>query len=1188
MTATSARTRDGKDDRRSTGGPTVRLPLLPTACRMMAEPPWWRRLSGALESPGSTKARQPAHDPRVGTVPRPGSIGGDGSSCSRCHRSMRTPMPAGWLESLASPTCFASASSCSTGPWARCIQEHDARGGRLPRLALRATIRATCKGANDLPDADPARRRLRHPPPLPRGRRRHHLDEHVQRDAHRDGRLRPRAVGRGDEPRSRPAGPRGGGRRRGCRRPGAALGGRGAGPDEPHRLAVAGRQRPRGARASTFEQLADAYLEAARGLVAGGADLLLIETIYDTLNAKAAIFAVETLWDELGSRLPLVISGTITDLSGRTLSGQTVAAFWDSVRHARPLAVGLNCALGGDQLRPYAQELAAIADTFISLYPNAGLPNAFGGYDETPTDTAKVLRELARGRPAQHRGRLLRHDARAHRGHRRGGAGPAAPRVVPVVERRTRLAGLEPLDDRTRHAVRQRRRAHERHRLAPLRAPHRRRTATPRRSRSRASRSSRGAQVLDINMDEGLLDSEAAMTRFLRLVAAEPDICRVPVMIDSSKWSVIEAGLRAIQGRPIVNSVSLKEGEAEFLRQARLARRYGAAVVVMAFDEAGQADTVERKVAIATARLPAADRRGRLRARGHHHRPQHLRHRHRHRGARRLRGRATSRPCAASRRSCPASSPAAASRTSRSPSAATTRSARRSTRSSSSTPSRPGSTWPSSTRAPCRSLDDLEPDLRERVEDLVLDRRPDATERLLEVADEARSTGSGAERDLAWRDAPVDGAPEARARRGHRGLGRRGHRGGPARGRAAARRHRGAADGGHGRRRRPVRERPDVPAAGRQERPGHEAGGGASHPLHRGRASGRPRTAGEDVEPGRRSAGRIVMATVKGDVHDIGKNIVGVVLGCNDYEVIDLGVMVPWTRILETAKDEDADLIGLSGLITPSLEEMRVVASEMERAGFAPAAAHRRRHHLQGAHGGAARARLQRAGRPRRRRLTRGRRGGRAHGPGHARRRSSPHDAPSTPRSGASTRAASRRSAGRRSPRRARRACASTGRSTARRPARARASSGSGRSTTIPLEELVERIDWSPFFATWELSGRYPEILSDPVGGRRRTRPVRRCADDAAAGRRRAAAPRFAASSASGRRPPRPTTTSCCGPTSRATASSCGSTRSASRWPGRTSRPDLALSDFTAPLGSGARRPHRRLRGHRRARPGRA
>ena len=509
------------------------------------------------------------------------------------------------------------------------------------------------------------------------------------------------------------------------------------------------------ARSVSFEQLADAYLEAARALVAGGADLLLIETIYDTLNAKAAIFAVETLWDELGSRLPLVISGTITDLSGRTLSGQTVAAFWDSVRHARPIAVGLNCALGGDLLRPYAQELATIADTFISLYPNAGLPNAFGGYDETPTDTAKVLRELAEDGQLNIVGGCCG-TTPAHISVLAEAVRALPPRVVPVVERRTRLAGLEPLEigpDTLFVNVGERTNVTGSRRFARLIAEDRYAEAVEVARQQVES----GAQVLDVNMDEGLLDSEAAMTRFLRLVATEPDICKVPVMIDSSKWSVIEAGLRAIQGRPIVNSVSLKEGEAEFLRQAGLARRYGAAVVVMAFDEAGQADTVERKVAIATrAYRLLIDEAGfepedividpNIFAIGT--------------GMEEHSGYAIAFIEAVRR--IKAELPGALTSGGVSNVSFAFRGDNQVREAIHAVflfhAIGAGLDMAIVNAGALPVLDDIEPDLRERVEDLVLDRRPDATERLLAVADEARSSGSGAERDLAWRDAPVRSA----------------------------------------------------------------------------------------------------------------------------------------------------------------------------------------------------------------------------------------------------------------------------------------------------------------------------------------------------------------------------------------------------------------------------------------------
>ena len=412
-----------------------------------------------------------------------------------------------------------------------------------------------------------------------------------------DGGLRARAVCRGDEPRlciNRAGGSRRSDREESGQAP--ICGRRLSGPTSKTASLSPDVNDP-GARNVTWDQLVAAYSESARGLIAGGADILLIETIFDTLNGKAAIFAVESLFEELGFRLPLMISGTITDQSGRTLSGQTVGAFWNSVRHARPFAVGLNCALGARMLRPYVAELARIADVPVSAYPNAGLPNAFGGYDEQPPETSGVLGQLARegainlvggccGTTPDH----VRAIAKAVDG--------LPPRVMPEIEARTRLSGLEPLDigpDSLFVNVGERTNVTGSRAFARLIKEDRFAEAVEVARQQVDS----GAQVLDVNMDEALLDSEAAMARFLDLIAAEPDIAKVPVMIDSSKWSVIEEGLKHVQGRPVVNSLSMKEGEDEFLRQARLARRYGAAVIVMAFDEQGQADTTERKVAIA-------------------------------------------------------------------------------------------------------------------------------------------------------------------------------------------------------------------------------------------------------------------------------------------------------------------------------------------------------------------------------------------------------------------------------------------------------------------------------------------------------------------------------------------------------------------------------------------------------------
>ena len=511
-----------------------------------------------------------------------------------------------------------------------------ARRGGLPRRALRVVRPGDLAGDNDLlsltnPDVIRAIHRV-----LPRRRRRHHLHQHVQRHADLAGRLRPRGPLLRAERRGRGAGPRGGRRGRHAPTGRASSPGRWARPP----------RRPRSRPTSTTPAPATspstswsaAYLEEARGLVDGGADLLLIETIFDTLNAKAAIFALETLFDEHGRRWPVIVSGTITDASGRTLSGQVTEAFWNSVRHVRPLAIGLNCALGAEELRPYVAELSRVADSFVSAHPNAGLPNAFGEYDETPDHMAEVLGEFADQRAGQHRRRLLRHDGRAHRGDRRrrqgGGAAGACPRSPPAM----RLSGLEPVtitDESLFVNVGERTNITGSARFRKLIKDGDYDAALT----VAAQQVEAGAQVIDVNMDEGMIDGVAAMDRFLKLVASEPDISRVPVMVDSSKWEVIEAGLKCVQGKAIVNSISMKEGEEAFIEHARLCRRYGAAAVVMAFDEDGQADSLERRTAVCAARLPDPHRAGRLPGRGHHLRPQRVRGGDRHRGARDVRTR---------------------------------------------------------------------------------------------------------------------------------------------------------------------------------------------------------------------------------------------------------------------------------------------------------------------------------------------------------------------------------------------------------------------------------------------------------------------------------------------------------------------------------------------------------------------
>ena len=835
-----------------------------------------------------------------------------------------------------------------------------------------------------------------------------------------------------------------------------------------------------GARSVTFEELSVAYGEAARGLVAGGADLLLIETIYDSLNAKAAIFAVETLFDELGWRVPVMISGTITDASGRTLSGQTVAAFWNSVRHARPLSVGLNCALGARLLRPYIQELSRIADVPISVHPNAGLPNAFGGYDDPPSETSAVLRELADegavnivggccGTTPEH----IAMVAAAVAGKR--------PRRIPSVEGRTRLSGLEPLDigpDSLFVNVGERTNVTGSRRFAKLVLDGRYTDAVEVARQQVDS----GAQMLDVNMDEGMLDSEAAMTRFLNLLAVEPDISRVPFVIDSSKWSVIEAGLRCVQGRCVVNSISLKEGEAEFLRQAKLARRYGAAVIVMAFDEAGQADTVERKLetcrrayrllteeagfdaedcifdpnifAIGTGieehagyALAYIEATGRLKE----ELPGVLVSGGVSNVSFSFRGNDIVREAIHAAFLYHAI--------------------------------RAGMDMGIVNAGALPVYDDIDPELRERAEDVVMNRRPDATERLLEIAESVRGgPRSPSGPDLAWRAAPV------RERLKHalvEGIG-----------------DYVVADTEEARLEAPhaidVIEGPlmagmnvvgDLFGTGRMFLPqvvksARVMKQAVAHLIPFIEAEKQARIAagessGRTGGNGRSSAGTVVMATVKGDVHDIGKNIVGVVLGCNDYEVIDLGVMVPWPKILETARAEGADLIGLSGLITPSLEEMQTVAAEMERAGF----------RVPLLIGGATTSRAHTAVKidprysgP----VVHVQDASRAVGVAGALMSTDTRDA-FVEKTRLEYEEVRRAHEGRASAEhrlslpeaRANRLAIDWSGVRPPRPSFL----GARTFANFPLEQLVERIDWTPFFSTWELSGRYPEILRDPVSG---------------------------------------------------------------------------------------------------------
>ncbi|MEN9357177.1 MAG: methionine synthase, partial [Pseudomonadota bacterium] len=672
-----------------------------------------------------------------------------------------------------------------------------------------------------------------------------------------------------------------------------------------------------------FDELVADYLIAIRGLTDGGADLLLVETVFDTLNAKAALFAIEQFFETAGRRWPVMISGTITDASGRTLSGQTAEAFWNSLRHARPLTFGLNCALGANELRQYVAELSGLCDCFVSAHPNAGLPNAFGGYDETPEMLAASIREWAEagiinvaggccGTTPDH----IRVIAKSLEG--------LPPRRPAGLPQELRLSGLEPFNIGKKSLfvnVGERTNVTGSKAFARLvlNGEYDKAIAVAR------NQVDAGAQVIDINMDEAMLDSKAAMVRFLNLIGSEPDISRVPVMIDSSKWEVLEAGLKCLQGKGIVNSISLKEGIEPFLQQAKLIRRYGAAAIVMAFDEQGQADTFERKTdicqrayrlltnvgfppediifdpnvfAIATgieehnnyavdfieatrwirANLPFAGVSG-----------------------------GVSNVSFSFRGNDPV-------------------------REAIHTvflyhAIQAGMTMGIVNAGQLGVYDDLDAALRARVEAVVLNQSPEAGERLVEAAQNVKGTAKEQVQDLAWRKEPVgarlahalvkgltdfvvEDTEEARLAAEAAGDKPLSVIEGP------------LMDG--------MNQVGDLFGAGKMFLPQVVK---SARVMKQAVAHLLPYIEAEKQKTGAVAKGRIVMATVKGDVHDIGKNIVGVVLGCNGYEVIDLGVMVPADRILAAAREHHADIIGLSGLITPSLEEMAHVAGEMQRQG---------------------------------------------------------------------------------------------------------------------------------------------------------------------------------------------------------------------------------------------------------------
>ncbi|MDH2415685.1 methionine synthase [Nocardioides sp. CER19] len=689
-----------------------------------------------------------------------------------------------------------------------------------------------------------------------------------------------------------------------------------------------------GARNVSFEQLVAAYTTAAQGLVDGGADLLLIETIFDTLNAKAAIFAVETLFETEGRRWPVIISGTITDASGRTLSGQVTEAFWDSVRHVRPLAVGLNCALGAKEMRPYIAEVARLADTFVSCYPNAGLPNAFGEYDEGPAETAGHLHDFAGAGFVNIVGGCCG-TTPAHIAEIAKAVDGLPPRQPSTVEPAMRLSGLEPFtvtEDSLFVNVGERTNITGSARFRNLIKAGDYDTALS----VAAQQVENGAQVIDVNMDEGMIDGVAAMDRFLKLVASEPDISRVPVMIDSSKWEVIEAGLRNVQGKPIVNSISLKEGEEKFVAQARLCRKYGAAAVVMAFDEDGQADNLQRRQQICQRAYDILTQQVGFPAEDIIFDPNVFAvatgiEEHATYGVdfieavrwikQNLPGAKVSGGISNVSFSFRGNNPV--------------REAIHAVFLFHAIEA--GLDMGIVNAGALVTYDQIDPELRDAIEDVVLNRTDDslaATERLLGLAEQHR--GSGEQQEAAaeeWRDLPVGERITHALVKGIDGF---------VEDDTEELRQEIAARGG-----RPI-EVIEGPLMDGMNVVGDLFGAGkmflpqvvkSARVMKKAVAYlipfiGEEKATNPQLATQKESNGTIVMATVKGDVHDIGKNIVGVVLQCNNYDVVDLGVMVPAQKILDTAEEVDADIIGLSGLITPSLDEMVNFASEMQRVGL--------------------------------------------------------------------------------------------------------------------------------------------------------------------------------------------------------------------------------------------------------------
>jgi 5-methyltetrahydrofolate--homocysteine methyltransferase len=830
-----------------------------------------------------------------------------------------------------------------------------------------------------------------------------------------------------------------------------------------------------GFRAVTFDDLRKAYGEQINGLLDGGADLLLVETIFDTLNAKAALYAIAEIAEARGIDVPVMISGTITDKSGRLLSGQLPEAFWNSVRHAKPITIGFNCALGAEDLRAHIADIGRVADALVCAYPNAGLPNEFGQYDESPEYMARLIGEFAASGLVNIVGGCCG-TTPDHIAAIAAAVAPHKPRAVPVIEPRLRLSGLEPFEltpaipfvnvgERTNVT------GSAKFRKLITAGDY---TAALQVARDQVEN---GAQIIDVNMDEGLLDSEAAMVTFLNLVAAEPDIARVPVMIDSSKFAVIEAGLKCVQGKPVVNSISMKEGEEKFIHEAKIARRHGAAVVVMAFDEAGQADTFARKTeickraydilvnrldfppediifdpnifAIATG-LEEHNNYGVDFIEATRWIRQNLPHAHISGGVSNLsfsfRGNEPVREAMHSVFLYHAI--------------------------------HAGMDMGIVNAGQMIVYDDIDPELRQVCEDVILNRDPSASERLLALAEKFRGKEKQSkEQDLAWREWPVE------KRLSHALV--------------------------HG-----ITEYIDVDTEDARKlaaRPldviegplmagmnivGDLFGDGkmflpqvvkSARVMKQAVAYLMPfmeekarNLAAGIAGDGRNSAGKIVLATVKGDVHDIGKNIVGIVLQCNNFEVIDLGVMVPATKIIETAKSEGADIIGLSGLITPSLDEMSHLAGELERQGMS----------VPLLIGGATTSRVHTAVK-----IDPNYRGGpvvhvndasRAVGvvssllsPDRRQAYAAEVRAEYAKTSAAHFRAQAEKKRLSLAAARANAVAIDFARTPPKKPAFL----GIRSFRDYDLAEIAEYVDWTPFFQTWELTGRFPAILDDAKVG---------------------------------------------------------------------------------------------------------